>query len=103
MRLNAVMFLMVDRPDGHVIFEISKNRFALGQLNIVLPKHRGAFAGEAGAQQIMPFTADCLSKPVFAQDERQSVGADQFPACRDMELHQAISIAGLGLGSSQFQ
>jgi hypothetical protein len=67
---------MVDRPDGQVIFEIAKNRFDLGQLNIVLPKDRGVFAGEVGAQQVMPFTADCLPKPVFAQDEGESVGAD---------------------------
>jgi len=44
MRLDAAVFLMVDRPDGQVIFEIAKNRFDLGQLNIVVPKDRGVFA-----------------------------------------------------------
>ena len=52
MCFNPRFFLVVDRPDRKVAFEILERFFDLRELDVVTPQLGGIAAGEIGAQQI---------------------------------------------------
>jgi len=57
--LNPRFFLVVDRPDSKIAFEILERFFDLLELDVVTPQQLGGVAaGEIGAQQITAITYD---------------------------------------------
>src|SRR5208283_5703506 len=54
-RLDALLFLMVDRADGEVALERSKRLLHLDQLEVEAPQGGGIALGQIAAQQIAPF------------------------------------------------
>jgi hypothetical protein len=50
---DSALFLMEDRADRQVAFQIFERLFHRNELGIVLPQQRGVVLGEVGPQQIL--------------------------------------------------
>src|ERR1035441_10775994 len=56
MCIGPMFQLMTDGPDAQLAFQRAEHTLDLGQLHVARPQHRGIFAGEVAAQQIVAVT-----------------------------------------------
>ena len=80
---NPRFFLVVDRPDRKIAFEILERFFDLGELDVVTPQLGGVAAGEIGAQQITAFATPGLPELVAVE----TVFASLTPNQRSVAMH----------------
>ena len=51
-RLDPILALMEDRPDGQIVLQFLERLLDLAELHVVAPQCRRVLAGEVGTQQI---------------------------------------------------
>ena len=56
-RLDPVLALMEDRPDGQIVLEFLERLLDLHELHVVAPQDRRILAGQVGTQQIPALAA----------------------------------------------
>ena len=68
-RLDPVLPLVEDGPDGQVVLELLEHLLHFGQLKVVPPQDRRILAGAVGAQQVAALAAAGLAQPAAPQRE----------------------------------
>jgi len=61
-RLDALLELVEDGPDGKMVLELLERLLDFGELHVVAPQFGRVFAGHVGAQQVAALAAKHLSQ-----------------------------------------
>ena len=69
-RLNALLELMEDGPDGKIVLELLECLFDFRELHVVAPQRGGVFAGHVRAQQVAALAAKHLAQFLATQAVR---------------------------------
>ena len=85
MRLDALLELMEDGPDGQIVLELLERLFDFGELDVMAPQLGGVFTGHVGAQQVAALTAKHLSQLLSTKAVGEPVGGQLFVGVRDFE------------------
>src|ERR1035441_4990711 len=91
MCIGPMFQLMTDGPDAQLAFQRAEHTLDLGQLHVARPQHRGIFAGEVAAQQIVAVTLLGGFQFGLVHLKREGLASDSLARCRHLNLHEPES------------
>ena len=102
-RLNALLELMEDGPDGKIVLELLECLFDFRERHVVAPQRGGVFAGHVRAQQVAALAAKHLSQFLATQAVGEPVGGQLFVGVRDIDLNEEPSSASVFLRRAELE
>ncbi len=103
MRLDALVGLVIDGPDGEIAFQFLERLLHFGELDIEGPQLRRRLSCKIGAQQIPAFVASTGAQALAVQREGESFRGDGLAGLGQRDGDEAFGAPGFLLSSSDFQ
>src|SRR5271157_2952202 len=102
-RLDTLVCLMIDGPDGEIALELLERLLHFGELDVEGPQLRRGLSHEIGAQQVPAFVppAGAQARPV--QREGESLWGDGLTVLWQFDGNEPRGAARLFLGAADFE
>ena len=92
-RLDAVVFLVVDGADVEVVLELLEGLFDFGENDVLLPELFGVFGDEVGAQQVGSFAPPGFAQLLPVELEGEGVGGDGLPGFGQLDVDEPPGVS----------
>ena len=102
-RLDTLVGLMIDWPDGEIALQLLERLLYFGELDVEGPQFRRSLSREIGAQQIPAFVAPAGAQALPVQRKGEGFRGDGLSGFGQLDGDKAFGAAGFFLRSSDFQ
>src|SRR5271157_2083944 len=102
-RLDALVRLMIDGPDGEIALQLLERLLHFGELDVEGPQLRRGLSYEIGAQQIPAFVSPAGAQARPVQRKGESLRGDGLTGLGQFDGNEARGAARLFLGAADFE
>ena len=99
-RLDTLVCLVIDGPDGKIALEFLERLLHFGELDVERPKFFWSFTDKIGAQQIPAFVTPAGAQALAVQREGEGFRGDGLSGFGQLDGDKAFGAAGFFLRSS---